>query len=305
MTTTDLVSTSCCTTTTPAPGRPAGEVWEIWARPDALLEPQIACVTDNKISSWDRLKLTWEQRQDHPGLRLFPARVVVGGTPGEVQIDSEEIPAEIRAALAKGWTRELREEGHWWRWQKGQKLTRFLTRDYAAVEEDEARRLVEIDKGGIEVSPDVELIHVGAGDNWALWSDGRITTAIGLPRHCRLAKGLSKDASRLIGDARGSDSGAPKEIGGYAFLSQVAEITSEETVARGGDRGRYARETLTKIGLKMLDGSHTSIVVFTVGYSEGYAWEAYPSVEAFEEEQRKAAKLLEEQRAREMGLLEE
>jgi len=251
-------------------GKVGGRFWDMWAPRADLSQVEVG------------LRLDGDWYSQHNPVRHQPVRaaVTVGGE-GEVRIESEEIPPEVCVLLAQRWARELREEGHWGAWRKGQVLTRYLTKNYVAIDEREAQRLAAIDKTtAIHVTPGLELVHAVTSGSWALWSDGQITTGIGLPRHAR-GGDLSADAVRLIDSAYGSDSREPRGIGGYRFLATVAKILREEVVAAAPQHGVYAAPSLTRFDLQLLDGSERSIWVDSRGYCEGYSWEAYPSVEAF------------------------
>lgn len=250
-------------------GQSGGRFWEIWA-------PRGGDLTQVSVG----LRISGEWIGGPPVQHQLVAAEVKALGKGEVQVSSKEIPPVVCELLGKRWARELREEGFWGAWQKGQKLTRYLTKTYVAIELDEVQRLTAIDNSvDVKETPGVELVH--ATETWAFWSDGRVTTGIGLPRHCNAARGLSKAAHQLIDTARGSDSGEPHDIGGYAFLATVAEILREEVVEAAPQRGLYAARRVIRHDLRLVDGTERSIWVETEGYFEGYVWDAYPSLEAF------------------------
>ena len=78
--------------------------------------------------------------------------------------------------------------------------TRYLTRMYAAVSLSEAKRLAAIDSmpfDKVQQTHNVELLHVHHTELWAWWSDGILTTGLGLkPELCPNV--LTPDAEELI-----------------------------------------------------------------------------------------------------------
>ena len=128
---------------------------------------------------------------------------------------------------------------------------RFLTRHYCTIDREEAERLARLD-GGPVVEADAAILH--ATGEWAFWSDGKFTTAIGLPTWAQKTRSLPDTAVTLITEARGSDSGEPKAIGGYAALARVASYT-ETPVSVGPSRGHYHRATVTRLDCVLVDGT--------------------------------------------------
>lgn len=157
---------------------------------------------------------------------------------------------------------------------------RYRTQRYVAIDEAEALRLAGIDKTPVDKIERTEAspVHVKSSD-WVLWSDGRITTAIGLPQNCR-PQSLTADAADLISSVRGSDSPAPAF--GWGPLTQVDKVVGKRLVEAGGARGAYAAETVQQWTVRMLDGSVVEWWLYTVGYFEGYAFELYASREELE-----------------------
>lgn len=154
--------------------------------------------------------------------------------------------------------------------------TRYKTKWYVTTDLSEARRLAEIEGthlDQIETTPATPK-HVDHRNHWALWSDGRITTSIGLDDGLRPVS-LSTDAARLISSVWGSDSGRPAV--GWDLLTQIAEIVSSRTVEEGRGPGSYQGPTIQHLRVRLVDGRRTDLWVYSVGYFEGYAFEIYPT----------------------------
>ena len=149
-------------------------------------------------------------------------------------------------------------------------MTRYLTDWYAATDLAEAQRLAKIDGcKQISTMPDVSVLHCTG--SWALWSDGHITTSIGLPESVRGARHLSDDAVNLISSCCGSDSGRPDV--GWALLIRVARLAEQTLLAQGGARGVYASLRVSRLSLELTDGTKDTIYEITEGYPEGYGYE--------------------------------
>jgi hypothetical protein len=185
---------------------------------------------------------------------------------GEVAITCETMDAAGLATLAADYRRALRDVGL----VVLERGRRYLTSWYACLDRREAERLAAINGSEIQVA-DAEIVH--ATGEWALWSDGRITTAIGLPRWATRVRTLAPAAERLISTCRGSDSGAPQIAGGYLALAAVVEVIEEQPIDVGESRGVYARDTTRRLRLRLRDGSERTIYERSAGYFEGYAYE--------------------------------
>jgi hypothetical protein len=194
---------------------------------------------------------------------LVPGSVTVDGN-GHVMIESDALDASAKDTLAADFERALRDAGLVMPAEKGK---RYQTESYVALDRAEAERLAKVDGGSIREA-DAELLH--ANGEWAFWSDGKFTTSIGLPRWATQIRSLSRAAESLISECRGSDSGPPKEIGGYKALADVASFTTT-TVSEGPPKGVWARAKIDRLDLVMRDGSTRTIYRFTEGYFEGYA----------------------------------
>lgn len=153
-------------------------------------------------------------------------------------------------------------------------MIRYQTRWHVTTDKAEAERLAKIDKitAEIKVTDNVDLIH--SSGSWALWSDGEITTAIGLDKSLK-PKGLPKDVAKLIGSVWMSDS--PRPMGGWSVLTTIKEIISTETLSIGRGTGYFASPKTERITVRRINGSTDSIYVYTVGYCEGYVCDVFPS----------------------------
>lgn len=165
-----------------------------------------------------------------------------------------------------------------------ERARRYLSRWYVALTRGDAERHAQIDGGPIRVA-DAEIVH--ATREWTLWSDGWLTTSVGLPRWAQEIRSLSRDAENLVGECRGSDSGPPAV--GYALLVQVAVVLRTETVVCGAQRGVYRAATIDRLAVQMLDGSERELVRYSEGYPEGYLCEIYETLEALQAAHRRAS----------------
>lgn len=157
-------------------------------------------------------------------------------------------------------------------------LTRYETSWYVSILPAEAQQDAEIDHTPpekIRVTEGIRLIH-NTG-SWALWSDHRITTAIGL----KIPSGgpLTKDAESLISTVRGADGGSVHLPGGIWALTQIQQTRHLRDFAVGPNRGLYARERIEELAVEWLNGTTSRLYVTTAGYFEGYAYDIYGSLE--------------------------
>jgi len=189
---------------------------------------------------------------------------------GEVSIDCHSIEAASRDALAVDHRRLLRDLGL----VRPETGRRYLTRRYATLDRAEAERLAAIDGTPVTAIVVADAEPVAASGSWAWWSDGRLTTAIGLPRWTERLDGLSADARKLIGLAYGSDSGCPSV--GWSALASVAEIVSTNTIETGPPTGVYARAKVETMTVRLTDGTVVKWLVNSSGHYEGYAYEIKP-----------------------------
>lgn len=230
---------------------------------------------------WDPTLVAWVPER-------IEGRVTVDATGDAVEVECPFMDEAGRAALGAAYRRELRDAGlvrpeTGRRYRTGRYWTHPVTGDvewiagsYVALDRHEAERLAAIDGKSLRVDESVEVVHAREGD-WALWSDGLITTAIGLPRWAVQTRSLSTDAHDLISACRGSDSGAPSV--GYAALIAVEQIERHETLSVGQSRGCYARATVERLTTRLRDGSQRNFYTYSAGYCEGYAFEVYGSFE--------------------------
>lgn len=191
---------------------------------------------------------------------------------GNCAIDSPVIDDRARDTLARDYERALIECGL----IPSEEGVRYLTRHYATTLRREAERLAKIDGSSVRVD-NVHLIH--ATNSWAYWSDHRVTTAIGIPRHVRdSANGLSDPAAQMIALVWGSDSGAPSI--GWERLAQLSEIVSTRELDRGVSRGHYKPATVTVHTVRLSNGEETQWFEMSAGYPEGYEFSLYEDVDA-------------------------
>lgn len=161
--------------------------------------------------------------------------------------------------------------------------TRYLIgHSYVTIDKAEAVRLADVAKVAIDdigMTQDVEILH--AHREFVYWSDDRITRTTGLD----LPYGgiLTHDACVLISSARGSDSGHVVLEGGIAALARVKAILSSSNVDTDLSRGIYAKEAIQKFEIEWVDDGVRPLFVHSVGYFEGYQWDAYPSLESLKE----------------------
>lgn len=103
-----------------------------------------------------------------------------------------------------------------------------MTRRYVATCWVDALRLAQLDSTALENikhTSGLELRY--RTDWWALWSDNRLTTAIGLPEDFR-PNGLSADAASLIDEVWLGGAIAPQC--GWALLAKIDRILTCERV---------------------------------------------------------------------------
>lgn len=190
---------------------------------------------------------------------------------GTVTIDSSAIDAACASELALTYGRCLRDA----RLIEPDGLRYSIGHAYVALDAAQAERLSKVAGYAITTTP-ATVVH--GTSTWALWSDGSITTAIGLPQWAREINSLSADAASLISAVRGSDSGAPR-VGWNALLS-VIEVLSQETVESGLSIGHYAKPQIQRMRVRLKNGETPTWWLFTEGYEEGYVYELHPSRES-------------------------
>lgn len=139
---------------------------------------------------------------------------------------------------------------------------RYLTRMYAAVSLGEAQRLAAIDSmpfEKVQQTHNVELLHVHHTELWAWWSDGVLTTGLGLkPELC--ANVLSADAEDLIHTACLGVCLSP--ACGWQKLAQVKRILKQEKLAIGPQRPNHKPETLTRLAVENVNGERSELYTF-------------------------------------------
>lgn len=149
-------------------------------------------------------------------------------------------------------------------------MGRYLTRRYVAMSWDEAARLARLDRtplAEVRYAAAAELLH--RTEWWAWWSDGLLTTAIGLPESCN-PQHLSADAVELITDAWASDS--PQPQCGWNLLAQVQRILNCEvlSIAVSGDLQLAMRERLS---IEFADAQQGVLYRLWIGNENGYLYE--------------------------------
>lgn len=200
---------------------------------------------------------------------------------GEVTVSSPLLEDASARSLAADYRRALRDEGLV-QLEQGKRYK--VGWHYVCLDRIEANRLAEINKTQNEITvADATPVH--AENSWVLWSDGYITTSIGLPAWARKIKALSKDAAQLVSLVWGADSGRPGC--GYKTLLDVDRIENEEVIEVGPHAGVYHRATIDRLDCRMKDGSLKSLYRYTAGYPEGYACLIESSEEALVAELRK------------------
>jgi hypothetical protein len=150
-------------------------------------------------------------------------------------------------------------------------MGRYLTRRYVAVDGDEAVRLARLDQTPIEeirYSAEAELVH--RTEWWAWWSDGLLTTAIGLPEPLQ-PQGLSADAAELITDVWNSDS--PQPQCGWQMLAQVQRVLHREILSIGEPRGSLRPATWERLTVEFGEAQQGMLYRFWLGYESGYLCE--------------------------------
>jgi len=158
---------------------------------------------------------------------------------------------------------------------KGRRFTRYVTKWYVSISEDEAHRQAEIDKTPVEqigITPDVEILHTTG--NFTFWSDGKITAHVS---NIPYGGCLTPDAVRIIDDVRGSDGGYVE--GGLLLLTKIARVLDRQALSFGEPRGVYAREKVEEWFVEWVDGTHGKLYIHTAGYFEGYQFDVYTSLE--------------------------
>lgn len=146
-------------------------------------------------------------------------------------------------------------------------MERYLTDKFAAISLHAANRLAQIFNisfDHIQLTKDVKILH--RTDFWAWWSDGRLTTSVGLPEDYE-PKSLSPCAEKLIHKICLSASGRPSC--GWAKLSKIQQIISTERISVGG-----GKETLDKLIVEYADGQRETLyALFSTENTESYFYE--------------------------------
>lgn len=210
------------------------------------------------------------QRLDEWVSQPIDARIEISEL-GDVSIESDYLEPASGKAIASKFRLALRDSGLV-RPEVGKRY--LVSHSYVALDRHEAERLLKVQGNGKIQVDEVDLVH--AQNGWAVWSDGRVTTGIGLPAWTRSIKGLSDAAAGMVSAIRGSDSGSPS-VGWKAVLN-VEQIIEETTELLGpGSGGHYAKPRAIRTVVALKGGEKVTWWIYTEGYSEGYAFEIYPS----------------------------
>lgn len=155
-------------------------------------------------------------------------------------------------------------------------VERYLTKHNASLDRSSAERFAEIEGTAfskIRYSPDVELLHIykKIGFWWALWSDGIITTANGLPKDLNVTS-ISADAETIIAAALESDSAFPSC--GWLKLSRIKRICHRDicNVSNQLAKDLQIRERLF---VEFNDGSKGEFLLFEGLNPDKYCFEIY------------------------------
>ncbi|MFQ4134733.1 hypothetical protein PGN35_000265 [Nodosilinea sp. PGN35] len=147
-------------------------------------------------------------------------------------------------------------------------MARFLTRRYAAVTWAEAIRLAALDGTPwpeIQGVEEAYLLH--REEWWAWWSDGRLTTAIGLPESL-CSQSLSLDVIGLISGVWESYAGTL--ACGWATLARLEQVLSRERLPQPENTHGYDWITLERLTVRFTDGSEGVFQCWHKGYDEGF-----------------------------------
>lgn len=201
-------------------------------------------------------------------------QVEVNSQTGVTKITSAHISDESIDSLERDFRCELLDA----RLIEPEQSTRYkIGMSYVALDRVSAERLSEIFKNKIEITQGVNVVHSTEG--WALWSDNRLTTSIGLPKWGRAIKTITSDAESIISLYWGADGGTlPDKL---ERVSQVAKILSEtvERVELSGG-GIYAPPRIIRMRVRFKDDTETDWWLSTQGYMEGYEYNLFSSKEA-------------------------
>lgn len=168
-------------------------------------------------------------------------------------------------------------------------MTRYRTRNYVATSENEAKRLASVDGTSwdkVKITHDVDVVH--STYEWALWSDGTFTTAIGLDEALRnKVKSITPDAESFIDTIRSADGGEAHFPGGLLFLTEVESTWGRRVVDVGPSRGVYHRPIIEAINVRLRDGSEHTWYTYSEGYPEGYTYQLWPDLDSLVADLRK------------------
>lgn len=196
---------------------------------------------------------------------------------GDCTIQSPYLEADAAKALATEFRRCLLDEGE----LIPERGKRYIVGkgSYVMLDRESAERTAKHLKLEItQTDSNVEVIH--SGPTWALWSDNKITTSIGLPAWVKAVKRLSEATEEIITAYRGSDS---TQLG--VSLNDILNIESvnrlsSDTVNNGA--GIYAPKRIEQLEVRFYNGKTSIWWLHTQGYEEGYAYDLYADKSALE-----------------------
>ena len=157
-------------------------------------------------------------------------------------------------------------------------MARYQTRKYVAISWVDATRMARIDEtplDDIREFPDARLLH--RTEWWAYWSDGQLTTAIGLPEQWEL-RSLSVAAESLIWQVWMSKSrwlACASHVSpqcGWATLADVQDVISctLEQISLHQSSDPIIIEQLV---VEFRNGQQGTLYQRIQRYSDGYSWE--------------------------------
>ena len=149
-------------------------------------------------------------------------------------------------------------------------MARYQTRRYVAMSWVDATRLARLDGTPLDdvvYSPEARLVH--RTDWWAFWSDGQLTTAIGLPEEWQL-RSMSVVAEELITAVWMSDSPSPEC--GWATLAAIQDVIRTRLL-EVSLQSPYYPVTRHELVVEFRDGRRGTLYQRITRRSDGYLCE--------------------------------
>lgn len=158
--------------------------------------------------------------------------------------------------------------------------TRYLTNRFATVSLSAARRLTEIDGipfERVQQTSNVKLLHVHHSEIWAWWSDGRLSTGLGLDP-LSSPNLLSADAVKLIHKVCLSVCSQP--ACGWGRLAEIQSVRQCQQLAVGPIKGNYKPERLMRLEVEKVSGERVYLYTFfsVEGLGEYFSYEVSTSL---------------------------